>query len=149
MVRFGEAAGRLDQGECLDGRLGARQPIGALEQAEAGEEQALGDGAMGCRAGRAGGGGEGGEVDMRGQVGSAGIGERIGRPAIAQRLEAVAGSAVLGAVVEEERGAGADGQAVAEEFRDRDRGFVEFEDGGAFRPLPPTPSRKGRGSMSC
>ena len=86
---------------------------------EAGEEQALGDRAVGCRAGRAGGGGEGGEVDMGGQVGSAGFCERIGRPAIAQRLEAVAGSAVLGAVVEEERGAGADGEAAAEEFRNR------------------------------
>ena len=89
---------------------------------------------MGCRAGHASGGGEGGEVDMRGQVGSAGIGEGIGRSAIAQRLEAVAGSAVLGPVVEEERGAGADGETAAEEFRYRERGFVQFEDGGRSTP---------------
>ena len=66
-------------------------------------------------------------------------------PAIAQRLEAVAGRAVLGAVVEEQRGAGADGQAVAQELRDRERGFVEFDDGGAFRPLPRPPPARGGG----
>ena len=98
---------------------------------------------MGCRAGHAGGGGEGGEVDMRGQVSSAGIGEGIGRPAIAQRLEAVAGSAVLGPVVEEERSAGADGETVAEEFRYRDRGFAQFKDGGVAPPPQPPPARGG------
>ena len=69
---------------------------------------------MDCRAGAASGGGEGGEIDMGGQVGGAWRRERIGGPAIADRLEAVARSAVLRAVVEEERGARLGGQARAQ-----------------------------------
>ena len=40
-ARFGQAAGRLDQRGGARGRLGAGQRVGALEQAEAGEEEAL------------------------------------------------------------------------------------------------------------
>ena len=40
-VGFGETAGRFDQVGGFAGRLPARQPIGALEQAEPGEENSL------------------------------------------------------------------------------------------------------------
>ena len=71
-VRLGEAACRLDQGGCACGRLGPRQAIGALKQAEAGEEDALRNRPVDRRAGVTRGGGERGEIDMGGQVGGAG-----------------------------------------------------------------------------
>ena len=84
-MRFGSARRRAASIKA-DARAGgwvAGQAVGALEQAEAGEEKALGKRAMGCRAGVASGGGECGEIDMGGQVGGAGGGERIGGAAIA------------------------------------------------------------------
>ncbi len=73
------------------------------------------------RAGAASGGREGGEIDMGCQIGGAWRCERVGGPAIADRLQAVARSAVLRAIVEEERGARMCGQARAQGPRDGER----------------------------
>ena len=104
-VRLGKAACRLDQGGCACGWLGPCQTVGALKQTEASEKEALRNRPVDRRAGVTSGGRERGEIDMGRQIGGAWRRERIGREAIADRLEAVAISTVLRAVVEEECGA--------------------------------------------
>ena len=117
----------------------AGEAVGALEQAEAGEEDALRDGAVHGGAGGAGGLGEGGEVDMGGEVGRAGVGERVGGAAVADRLQGVAGRAVGGAVVEEQGGAAAGGEAARRGRRSRARAGSQISTISAFG------ERAGRG----
>src|SRR5579883_2630513 len=89
-VGLDKPAGGVDQRQRLGGRLGAREPVGALHQAEPGEEHALRDRPIYRRAGGAGGAREGGEIDMGGEVGAAGFRKRVGGTAGPDRLEAVA-----------------------------------------------------------
>ena len=126
-VGLGQALRRLDQGGGARRRLAARQPAGALEQAEPGEERALRDRAVHRGAGGARGRGEGGEVHMGGEVGAAGRGQRIGGPAVGDGLERVARGAVFRAVVEEQGGAGMGGAAGGEVGDEGSGGFAEFE----------------------
>ena len=82
----------------------ARQLAGALDTGRAGRGTRPAAPAHAPPRRRARGrGGKGGEIDMRGQVGVARIGQRVGRLPAAQRLQAVARRAVFRAVVEEQR----------------------------------------------
>ena len=93
------------------------------------EEDALRDGAVHGGAGGAGGLGEGGEVDMGGEVGRAGVGQRGGGSAVADRLQGVAGGAFGRAVVEEQGGAALGARGGAARARDEGAGgFADFGD---------------------
>ena len=80
-VGFGQPPGRVDQCQCTDGGLATRQPVGSLEQAKPCQEFSLCQrpvyrGAHGCA-------GKGGKIPMRGQIGRAGLGQRVRWLAIA------------------------------------------------------------------
>src|SRR4051794_8235438 len=100
-------------GDRLDGsRVAAlRQRAGAGGDAEPLEEDALRQRAMAAR--RARGSGQRAETDVGGEVGLAGVGERVGAGVAAERLERVAG-ALAGAVVDGESRAAAGRDAAAE-----------------------------------
>src|SRR5271166_4438047 len=99
---------------------------------------------MGHRAGLAGGSGEGGEVDVGGQIGGARGGERIGWSPVTDRLEAVTRGAVFGTIVQEQRGARAAREAIAQGVGDGERGFIQLED-CIGTPSPPLPCNAGEG----
>ncbi len=81
------------------------EPRGARLDAEAIEEHALRHGSPSARAGGLGRGGEIGEIDVRGEIGRAGLGQDV-VPAVApHRLQGVAAGAGPIAVIDEERGA--------------------------------------------
>ena len=95
-MRFGSAsrcAAAISAGARAGGLARASWPV-RWKQAEPGQEHPLRHRPLHRRAGGARRGGKRGEIDMRGQVGRARVGQRVGRPPAAQRLQAVAGRAV-------------------------------------------------------
>jgi hypothetical protein len=114
-VRLGEPPPGGEQGRRLSRPLSAGEPIETLKEPEPGEEEPLRDRSADDRAGSLGRERERLEIDMRGEIGAAGIRERIGRPPAAQGLEALARRARRRPVIDEERGPRARPEPCAEE----------------------------------
>ena len=110
--RFGEALGGVDEGCGAFWGLGAGEGAGALEEAKAGQEGALLDGAVDADAVDVGLVGDGAEVDMGGEVRLAGVGEGVGGVAVPEGLEGGEAGGLGVAVIEEEGGAGILAEAV-------------------------------------
>ena len=110
--------------------LPAARRVARDGDAEAGEEFALGDEGPGHGAGVDRGAGKRGEIDMGGEVGLAGFGERVGIGVAAHRLQRVAEGGTLVAVVDDQRRTAVDGDACGQGRHDGGGGGGDFEDVG-------------------